>query len=82
MRAPGRPRRQCPVPLCGASLRQGYLMCGHCWSRVPQPLKRSVNASWRALRNMPADKLESRRERLATYDNACSAAIAASEGAR
>lgn len=81
MKAPARAQRQCPVPFCDASLRQGYLMCGSCWSRVPQALKRAVNAAWRNYRSA-GDVPVSRRARRAVYDQACGAAIVAAEAGR
>ena len=77
-----RRRRACPVPLCNASLRTGYLMCGHCWSRVPRTLQRPVNSSWRALRNAGPEMLAALRELRAAYDDACRAAIDAAEASR
>lgn len=82
MKAPARPRRQCPVPLCGASLRQGHLMCGSCWSRVPRPLQAAVNQSWAALRGWRPGIAASLVHVRKVYDEACTAAITAAEGGR
>lgn len=75
--------RQCPVPMCGAAVRQGHLMCRDCWSRVPRPLQAAVNQSWALYRQrlMPgmADARVAARK---GYDNACAGAIGAAEESR
>lgn len=68
------------MPMCGSAVKAGHLMCRDCWSRVPRPLQRNVNAAWRTLRG--ATVLASRRELRSTYDTACKAAVDAAEASR
>ena len=73
--------RTCPVPGCGAGLRPGHLMCRPCWRNVPRKLQIAVNHSWTAFRSGRGEfaTFGARRK---SYDDACSAAIAAAEVAR
>lgn len=58
----------CPVG-CGRARRDGHLMCGSCWRRVPASAQREVYRSWRAWNKDLADPELARAYRAAA-DNA------------
>lgn len=43
---PARPKRLCPVPLCGAALKPHVLMCAPCWRRITRAERKEFRATW------------------------------------
>jgi hypothetical protein len=41
------PDHTCPRPGCEATVRYGHLMCPADWFRLPRPIRKAVNATWR-----------------------------------
>lgn len=60
---------ECAAEGCDRRRKGSHLMCGRCWSRVPEPVKRDVYWYWRKFRRDPD------RENRQRYGDAVRAAI-------
>lgn len=79
----GKPRartRTCEVPMCGAVIEAGRLMCKEHWYEVPRDLRRQINNAWRLVKG--GGSRSSRQACLAEYRAAVRDAVAAVEGKR
>lgn len=41
-----KPKRTCPVPMCGAPLKPRMLMCAPCWRKIKRPEREEFYASF------------------------------------
>lgn len=67
----------CVVPECEIMVPTEILMCGHHWRRLPQMIRRRVNAAWRRINRSSAPTREaveeyqaSRREAISHFEEA------------
>ncbi len=64
--------RTCDAVGCGMPVDGGRFMCRPHWFGLPAPLRRQINACWRAFRSAHG---EQRSERLIEHAEACDEAI-------
>ena len=72
--------RVCEVPLCGASIPAGKLMCLPHWKEVPRPIRQRINQAWRTVRGRGTRAY--RQAALADYRQAVAEAVTAVEANR